>query len=88
MRHWRKKTVISLLASLPETFSMLVITFEAMDKFPSWENVVEKLLHENGKLNEMKDVSSANDEVSLFTKKSDKLPKCYECGKLGHIIGQ
>ena len=27
--------VISLLASLPETFSILVTTFEAMDKVPS-----------------------------------------------------
>lgn len=41
--------VISLLASLPDTYSVLVTALEAQDSVPSWEVVQERLLHEEAK---------------------------------------
>ena len=44
--------VIYLLASLPETFSILVTALEANSEVPKLETVVEWLLHEEHKLKE------------------------------------
>lgn len=41
--------VILLLASLPESYNMLVTVLEIQEKMPSWEIVTEKLLHEEQK---------------------------------------
>ena len=76
--------VISLLASLPDTFSVLVTTLEAMDKVPSWEDVMERLLHENEKMTSKKESSSSEDKV-LYSKRFNNTRKCFECNEPGHI---
>ncbi len=67
--------VVHLLASLPKSFDMLVTAV------PSMEKVTERLLHE------MKGTSeSGNDKAMAASHKFKKKgPKCYNCGKLGHI---
>ena len=41
--------VISLLASLPDKYSVLVTALEAQDSVPSWKVVQERFLHEASK---------------------------------------
>ena len=41
--------VICLLASLPEDFSTHVTALEALEQVSSWDTVVERLLHDDGK---------------------------------------
>ena len=85
--------VICLLASLPDKFSTLVTALEASDKVPLWDNVVERLLHQDSKIMELDKDST---EKSLLTNKKNfnkssdkklynKKITCFECGKLGHI---
>ena len=84
--------VICLLASLPETFSTLVTALEASENVPSWDCVVERLLHQNNKNVEKEDCS---ENKSFFTKRNNSAPNrpnhkmnkvnCHECGKMGHI---
>ena len=42
--------VIYLLASLPESFNILVTALKASSDVPKMENVIERLLHEEQKL--------------------------------------
>ena len=79
--------VVHVLASLPESFSMLVTALEACPEVPKLEVVTEKLLNEERKMKE-KSVGSYGDHqktphdallVNSFTK------SCYYCGKSGHI---
>ncbi len=44
--------VVNLLASLPDSFNMLVPAFEACEDVPKMEVVTERLLHEERKLRE------------------------------------
>ena len=69
-----------LLASLPESFSMLVTAFEANADVPKMEVVTERLLYEERK---MKERGGSGSEV---TAKAMPKVKCYHCGKPGHII--
>ena len=48
--------VVHLLASLPDSYSMLVTAFEANMEVPKFEVVTERLLHEERKLKERADV--------------------------------
>jgi hypothetical protein len=82
--------VVFLLASLPESYDMLVTALEANAEVPQMEVVTERLLHEERKL---KDRSTADDtsgsgEKGMLGKhrtQKRKGPKCYHCGKIGHI---
>ena len=83
--------VISLLASLSDDYSTLVIALEAMEKVPSWESVTERLLHEENKMKDEKSCSSdrprsmqENENKSLLAKQK-KSVKCFECNKTGHV---
>ena len=80
--------VINLLASLPDSYSILVTALEALDKVPSWEAVTEWLLHEEEKSSKPSDEvrSRPIENSSLVVKqKVRKPPKCYKCGRTGHI---
>ena len=45
--------VVNLLASLPESYNMLVTALEAQSEMvPKWELVTERLIHEEVKLHE------------------------------------
>ena len=71
--------VINLLASLPDSYSTLVTTLEALEQVPTWESVTERLIHSDSKQQ-----TRATDSTALFTKKKSAV-KCYECGQTGHI---
>ena len=77
--------VVHVLASLPESYDMLVTALEASPEVPKLAVVTERLLHEELKRKE-KDTSTI--EVKAMTAKyrsSGKGPKCHHCGKFGHI---
>ena len=77
--------VVYLLASLPESFGVLVTALEASPEVPKMEVVTERLLHEEWKLISCTG-ARAGDEKAMTTK--DKRPRkigpCHHCGKLGH----
>ena len=74
-----------LLASLPESFGVLVTALEASPEVPKMEVVTERLLHEERKLIS-RTGAGAGDEKAMTAK--DKCPRkkgpCHHCGKLGH----
>lgn len=76
--------VVTLLASLPDKFNMLVTALEADSEVPSMEIVTERLFHEENKLKERECVETSPERVMLG-KKSKDAPKCYHCGKSGHL---
>lgn len=77
--------VVHLLASLPDSYNMLVTALEANADVPEMAVVTERLLHEERKIEERRGASK-NKELGLLMKKKDKKgPKCHHCGKLGHI---
>ena len=79
--------VINLLASLPESYGTLVTALEASDKVPTWEAVTERLLHEESKHKGNAVADASVEEKVLFTRNKShrKPPKCFECGKIGHV---
>ncbi len=78
--------VVFLLASLPESFNMLVTALEANSTVPAMEIVTERLMHEERK---RKDRGLSNDATdgALISKHRGrpKGPRCYGCQKFGHI---
>lgn len=78
--------VVHLLASLPDSYNMLVTALEANVEVPKIEVVTERLLHEERKLKERTGVG-ASSERAMTGKQRPKArgPKCHHCGKFGHI---
>ena len=77
--------VIHLLASLPESYDMLVAALEASPEVPQLEIVTERLLHKETK---QIDKESCTAEVKAMTSKHQtfrKGPKCHHCDKLQYI---
>ncbi|KAK3726798.1 hypothetical protein QZH41_007205 [Actinostola sp. cb2023] len=72
--------VVTLLASLPDKFDMLVTALEANSEVPNMEVVTERLFHEENKLKERETVEKPYEKVMLGTKSKDR-PKCHHCGK-------
>ncbi|KAK3888840.1 hypothetical protein Pcinc_007106 [Petrolisthes cinctipes] len=78
--------VVHLLASLPESYDMLVTALEANFEIPKMEFVTEKILHEERKsLVKDNDSISVKQEKAFYAKESRKTIKCHHCGKEGHI---
>ena len=76
--------VVYLLASLPDSFSMLVTALETNAEVPKMELVTERLLHEERKVKGRGD--DASSEKAMTAKQAFKKgPKCHHCGKYGHI---
>ena len=87
--------VVQILASLPDTYSMLVTALEANAEVPKLEIVTERLLNEERKMKERANSNSSNNsfpgnnsgENALLV--SNKFRKdtrtCFYCGKSGHI---
>ena len=72
--------VVHLLASLPESYDMLVTALEASQDVPKWAIATERLLYEENKMREK--------QTEAMTSKhhiNKKGPKCFHCGKLGHL---
>lgn len=75
--------VVYLLASLPDTYNVLVTALEASETVPSLEVVSERILHQERKFKEKSsDVESAMTSRRVPNKPK---PKCYNCGRMGHI---
>ena len=77
--------VVTLLASLPETYNMLVTALEASSEVPQMELVTERLRYEETKLNEREKSPKASGKVILASGTYGKSIKCHHCGKFGHI---
>ena len=79
--------VVYLLASLPDTYTVLVTALEANEDVPKLEVVTERILHQERKTKEKSEAGSTG-ETAMTTRKSYKSrpkPRCYHCKKLGHI---
>ncbi len=79
--------VVHLLASLPESFNMLVTALEANKDVPEMETVIERLMHEERKQTEQ---CESGAEAGLFVKKKGQKskaqgPMCFKCKGFGHI---
>ena len=74
--------VVYLLASLPESYNVLVTALEASAEVPAMAVVTERLLHEEAKTKGR--ITPSSQEGALVTKFS-KRPICYFCHKRGHI---
>ena len=76
-------SVVHLLASLPESYNMLVTALEANADVPQMAVVTEGLLHEE---KEQKDREDSDRTQKVLTVGSKKDIKCYYCKKAGHIM--
>ena len=80
--------VVYLLASLPDSYEMLVTALEANTEVPNMEIVIERLLHEERKRKE-KDQGSLppvdSKEEAMTLKHKRRGPRCHFCNKFGHI---
>lgn len=76
--------VVYLLASLPESFSMLVTALETNADVPQMEVVIERLLHEERKQKDREDDRSHSKAMATAVHPRRSV-KCYHCGKVGHI---
>ncbi len=82
--------VVHLLASLPESYDILVTALEANVEVPKMETVTERLLHEERKMKERSgsETNATNDEMkAMFVNRQSKGKgaKWYHCGKFGLI---
>ena len=80
--------VVQLLASLPDSFNMLVTALEANAVVPDMDVVTERILHEERKMKNRED--SGNGEVqtkamAAYRPRNRASIKCFYCGKFGHI---
>ena len=79
--------VVHLLASLPESFNMLVTALEANLEVPKMENVTERLLHEERKMigreADEREQSKAMTAHNSFGQK--KKFTCHYCERPGHL---
>ncbi|KAF2345871.1 Zinc finger CCHC-type [Trinorchestia longiramus] len=83
-----EERVIILLSSLPDRFSTLVTALEAHEKIPAWEVVTERLLNEERRQRGGPETSDSSEKLLVSFKRNQKLIKCFECGKEGHIKRQ
>ena len=77
--------VVHLLASLPDSYNVLVTALEANAEVPKMEVVTERLLHEERKMKNH--LTSSGDEEAMAAKYQgyEKGPRCHFCKKFGHI---
>ena len=75
--------VVHVLASLPESYDMLVTALEASPEVPKLDVVTERLLHEESKRRE-KEVAEDAEVKAMPSKhrKAGKGPKYHHCGKM------
>ena len=76
--------VVHLLASLPESYNMLVTALEANPDVPQMEVVTEGLLHEERKQMD-KESSGSSTSKALIIAHSKAVLNCFHCGKPGHF---
>jgi hypothetical protein len=75
------------IKEITEIFDGLAVIDDPITEVPKMETVTERLLHEERKMKE-RSGSEINDEMKgMFSNRQSKGkgPKCYHCGKFGHI---
>ena len=72
--------VIHLLASLPESFDVLVTALEACPEVPTMDVVVDRLFHEERKLGR-----DDGERAMTVRRQKGKGPMCYNCKEFGHV---
>ena len=79
--------VVTLLGSLPRSYATLVTAFEARVDNIKMDYVQQALIHEEMKHSELPGQSNRTESALMGTKrnKSRYQPKCFRCGKIGHI---
>ena len=79
-----RRIVVHLLASLPDSYNVLVTALEAQsENVPRWELVTERLLHQEIKFKERVSTLSESDHKALITHQKKK--KTCTCHKPGHL---
>ncbi len=78
--------VVHILASLPESYNMLVVAFEACQDVPKLDTVIERLLHEERK-SENVDLQKGLAATSKRNagRGNSRGVRCYGCNAYGHI---
>ena len=77
--------VVHLLASLPDSYDMLVTALEVNEDVPKWVTVTERLLYEETKI-KTKENRSETKALMLSKQHTTKWrPRCYFCNEFGHI---
>ena len=74
--------VVHLLASLPESYDMVVTALEANAEVPKMAVVTEHLLNQERK---QKVREESDDSAKAMTARSKREITCYYCKKVGHI---
>ena len=77
--------VVHLLASLPESFGVLVTALEACPEVPTMDVVVERLLHEEQKSVSDHASGASGQDKAMVAKHRKKGPTCYHCQQPGHL---
>ena len=80
--------VVTLLASLPDSYNMLVTAFEANADVPEMDVVTEKLIHDEFKRKEAKKCQNEKVDSAFYSNNqatNKNIKKCHHCGKVGHI---
>ena len=81
-----KDCVVYLLASLLDTFDMLVTALEANNEVLKMETVTERLLYEEQKLTDrMAGSRPGNEEAMTIKHNKRRGPRCHHCKRYGHI---
>ena len=73
-----EEKVIYLLASLPESFEMLVTALQSHSEVPRWEIVIERLLYEENKNKERE--GKKNNEMNALASTHTKRGHSIRCG--------
>ena len=75
-----------LLASLPESYNVLVTALEVNIDVPRMEVVTEHLIREKQKLKEQRSIDTTSVKVmAVKPRPKRKGPRCHYCGRFGHI---
>ena len=77
--------VVYVLASLPDSYNVLVTALEANAEVPKIEVVTERILHQERKTKEKETDSTNENAMPSHTVSCRPKPKCFNCGKVGHI---
>ena len=83
---------VQMLASLPESYSMIKTAFEASPEVPKLAVLTEKLINEERKIKEKRKTVQMRESTSNvlfaganFAGASSRQKVCFYCGKTGHI---
>jgi len=80
-----KDQVVTLLGSLPPSFSAVVTALEARVDDLTMDFVQQQLIHHEQKLKAQEMKPEALHDSALVGAQKRRLPKCWTCDEVGHI---